>query len=196
MASPTDTVIQATLCVICYSPIDSTPICSAEEELRLKCNHVFHRECIGEWLKQKHSCPVCRNRVEGVITPEARFPEMTFADIVELPDHLTFEASSYAPPPPPPPPQGRLTSVQINRSVSAIALHHLELLLSVRINALINRMIRRLKPNENNPLSYVAAQSYRAARNILIGSYRNRNRLARLLNSHMIGGLSFTPSKL
>lgn len=24
------------------------------------CNHLFHRECLKEWLKTENSCPVCR----------------------------------------------------------------------------------------------------------------------------------------
>ena len=26
----------------------------------LKCGHVYHKECIDEWLKKHHSCPYCR----------------------------------------------------------------------------------------------------------------------------------------
>ncbi|CAI2305433.1 unnamed protein product [Caenorhabditis sp. 36 PRJEB53466] len=29
----------------------------------LDCNHIFHRPCIEPWLKNKNSCPVCRQNV-------------------------------------------------------------------------------------------------------------------------------------
>ncbi|EAS29958.2 RING finger protein [Coccidioides immitis RS] len=48
-------------CLICLSDY------AAEEEVRLlaKCGHIYHRECIDEWLTTgRNSCPLCRG--EGV----------------------------------------------------------------------------------------------------------------------------------
>ena len=28
------------------------------------CNHLFHKECLKEWLKTENSCPVCRNIIK------------------------------------------------------------------------------------------------------------------------------------
>jgi len=27
------------------------------------CNHVFHRECCDQWLKQSRTCPICRTDI-------------------------------------------------------------------------------------------------------------------------------------
>ena len=75
-------------CRICLEQISVAPNCSEEEKRQLDCSHIFHRECIGEWLKQKHNCPLCRAHVE-VNTAEARRPEMTIEEILAVPDTLT-----------------------------------------------------------------------------------------------------------
>jgi hypothetical protein len=42
------------------------PIClddmmeRVDELLKLKCPHIYHMNCILEWLENKTSCPVCR----------------------------------------------------------------------------------------------------------------------------------------
>ncbi|KAK3445624.1 hypothetical protein EUGRSUZ_A01477 [Eucalyptus grandis] len=49
-------------------PDDSTcPICLSDYQPKeiLKtipqCNHCFHADCIGEWLRMNATCPVCQN---------------------------------------------------------------------------------------------------------------------------------------
>ncbi|MGA8164999.1 MAG: RING finger domain-containing protein [Waddliaceae bacterium] len=68
-------------CVICFDSIVSEPSCDEEREKKLDCSHIFHRECIGEWVKKKHNCPVCRAHV-GVGTPEARQTERSSEEIL------------------------------------------------------------------------------------------------------------------
>ncbi|GIY99059.1 hypothetical protein CEXT_800621 [Caerostris extrusa] len=46
------------------SPEIFCSICLDTENLvqirRLFCGHAFHSKCINDWLRSKHSCPVCR----------------------------------------------------------------------------------------------------------------------------------------
>eukprot|EP00299_Pterocystis_sp_00344_P011378 c5296_g1_i1.p1 GENE.c5296_g1_i1~~c5296_g1_i1.p1 ORF type:complete len:404 (+),score=89.77 c5296_g1_i1:41-1213(+) len=46
-------------CSIC---LDSHSI--SEIACRLPCGHLFHRDCVTEWLKQNCTCPVCRYELE------------------------------------------------------------------------------------------------------------------------------------
>ena len=41
-------------CAICLSPF-----ISGETVRKLPCRHIFHKECIGTWLKSSHTCPLC-----------------------------------------------------------------------------------------------------------------------------------------
>jgi hypothetical protein len=38
--------------------------CRESGVVRLKCSHVFHRECLGPWFREHHTCPVCRTDVD------------------------------------------------------------------------------------------------------------------------------------
>ncbi|KAM1050507.1 hypothetical protein ACFX13_032967 [Malus domestica] len=42
-------------CVVCLEKM-----LSGEQVTRLPCSHMFHGDCIVEWLNQCHTCPVCR----------------------------------------------------------------------------------------------------------------------------------------
>ena len=47
-------------CAICLSEYEEG------EELRvLPCKHVFHRECIDEWLANDERCPTCKRSIRG-----------------------------------------------------------------------------------------------------------------------------------
>ncbi|KAK8572170.1 hypothetical protein V6N13_047783 [Hibiscus sabdariffa] len=43
-------------CTICLEGFEAGSYAA-----RMPCSHIFHGECIEEWLKQSHYCPVCRS---------------------------------------------------------------------------------------------------------------------------------------
>ena len=46
-------------CNICLCNYDND-----DDIIILKCNHMFHKKCIEEWLSNNsNKCPVCRNEV-------------------------------------------------------------------------------------------------------------------------------------
>lgn len=47
-------------CCICLEPIDE-----GNKVTRLQCCHVFHTSCIGRWLRQAASCPLCMSAVHA-----------------------------------------------------------------------------------------------------------------------------------
>lgn len=63
-------------CVICLSE-DST---AGQLLCHLPCDHVFHRVCVGKWLRVQDSCPTCRRQVPDVkdgVVCEAPAPEVS-----------------------------------------------------------------------------------------------------------------------
>lgn len=120
-----------TNCAICLEEIVPENQATRDEEKPrvLDCSHIFHRECIGSWLVQRHNCPLCRTAVT-VNTPEARLPEMSFEEILAVPDHQ------------------QLVEVEFE-DVSGI-------LFVIRENILEMRRVRRLNLNENTPVAATA----------------------------------------
>jgi hypothetical protein len=49
-------VDDGTECCICYEGI--------VEGKMLSCGHIYHKECIDEWFKEKRICPYCRHKVD------------------------------------------------------------------------------------------------------------------------------------
>lgn len=43
-------------CVICMNPLDL----ELRNYMIAPCDHVFHRECLEEWMEVKMECPTCR----------------------------------------------------------------------------------------------------------------------------------------
>lgn len=50
---------RAVTCAICMCEVDF-PVAGAEYMVT-PCNHLFHKECLAQWLNQKLECPVCRH---------------------------------------------------------------------------------------------------------------------------------------
>ena len=42
-------------CCICIEPLEEQQI-----TIQLKCNHIFHKDCILQWLQKELTCPICR----------------------------------------------------------------------------------------------------------------------------------------
>jgi len=47
-------------CVICYNAIEQATERGASDYMVTPCDHLFHRECLSQWLDVKLECPVCR----------------------------------------------------------------------------------------------------------------------------------------
>jgi E3 ubiquitin-protein ligase RNF115/126 len=52
-------------CIICQDNVVVT-----EPVTKLPCNHWFHKECIGTWLEEHDSCPVCRVSIGRVASEQ------------------------------------------------------------------------------------------------------------------------------
>ena len=48
-------------CTICVTKYQI-----GENIIELNCKHIFHIECISEWVKYKSECPVCRQSIDTV----------------------------------------------------------------------------------------------------------------------------------
>ncbi len=81
-------------CAICYENYAEGDSLASPDQ----CGHVFHKECLDNWLKCKHQCPTCRgsiitNTSAPVATPTHRPP----------PPPARPAPSSLSTRPPPPP---------------------------------------------------------------------------------------------
>ena len=50
-------------CAICWETMDEASV--------LPCGHVFHRDCLRDWVKSQGSCPTCRHKIETVSSDTA-----------------------------------------------------------------------------------------------------------------------------
>ncbi len=64
------------LCTICYCEFEEN-----EGIIELSCKHMFHQECIFEWLKRVSNCPVCKKKLKE----RRRKEEEEFEDFEQQP---------------------------------------------------------------------------------------------------------------
>mmetsp|Transcript_8724 Transcript_8724/g.12817 ORF Transcript_8724/g.12817 Transcript_8724/m.12817 type:complete len:118 (+) Transcript_8724:3-356(+) len=50
-------------CVICYNDID---VGNRSDYMLAPCNHIFHRQCLTQWMDVKMECPVCRTKLPSL----------------------------------------------------------------------------------------------------------------------------------
>ena len=50
-------------CVICYNDID---IRNRRGYMLAPCDHIFHKDCLMEWMNQKMECPICRTELPAL----------------------------------------------------------------------------------------------------------------------------------
>ncbi|CAE8704523.1 unnamed protein product [Polarella glacialis] len=53
---------QQVTCMVCLCNFETD-----EEVRQLPCNHVFHCECIDEWLRRCTDCPICKTNVDRAV---------------------------------------------------------------------------------------------------------------------------------
>ena len=49
-------------CSICL--FDYNDVEQQQEIVKTKCNHIFHLNCLSNWVNQSKTCPICRNEME------------------------------------------------------------------------------------------------------------------------------------
>lgn len=54
-----DDIILNETCFICMDNYK----CNEYKRILPSCKHYFHKKCIDKWLKQKASCPICRDEL-------------------------------------------------------------------------------------------------------------------------------------
>ena len=78
-------------CHICLSQWEQDD--TKEGEMCLRCNHIYHTQCIEPWLALHSTCPSCRSRVKGltsqptspmVLPTSSMVQEMQFGNSVRI----------------------------------------------------------------------------------------------------------------
>jgi len=62
-AATLNTSVHTLDCSICYDTID---IRKRHDYMLAPCNHLFHRECLVQWMDVKMECPICRTELPAL----------------------------------------------------------------------------------------------------------------------------------
>jgi hypothetical protein len=73
-------------CCICMGEFDAGQAIVATE-----CDHLFHKACCQEWLRQARTCPVCRTDIPSSYEPEAAAPVAAAAAALPFPGRQEFQ---------------------------------------------------------------------------------------------------------
>ena len=79
---------------ICSQP--SCPICSEdfvvdEISLCLPCSHLFHKDCVMQWLESKRTCPICRYEMTNSVSTIEELERLSFKELVSLLEEIYSE---------------------------------------------------------------------------------------------------------
>ncbi|XP_049804359.1 uncharacterized protein LOC126246476 [Schistocerca nitens] len=71
---------------VCENDIDCR-ICLIDESnsyvVKTSCKHIFHKECIDEWLKEKENCSLCRTIIRNKVSEKSEITEIMTLTFIE-----------------------------------------------------------------------------------------------------------------
>ena len=78
-------------CLICLSPVED-----GDRVGVTVCGHIFHQECLKQWIARKNQCPLCKKRIASIATS----PRPTRSGTEEegtAPDNISGEMAAAQP---------------------------------------------------------------------------------------------------
>ncbi|OQR91555.1 hypothetical protein ACHHYP_04583 [Achlya hypogyna] len=54
-------------CSVCLGPFAETELTVPGSVVKTRCGHVFHQECLAQWMQSHPSCPICRHQVDAMV---------------------------------------------------------------------------------------------------------------------------------